>query len=606
MPRLKIVKGGDAGKSIDLPRELVVGRDNGNDLKLQDATCSRHHARIATLDGRAVLTDLGSNNGTFVNGQKVREQLLQDGDQILIGRTLIAFEAGASTDRAMTVCVRDLDAASVEVRTSVAAEAPEPDPGLHLKRLYEIARLAGSTLDARALLEGLAAALLEALEADTAVGLLEDGSEPVVRRRGERAGQVVVSRAILERARANREALLVSCVPQDAGLKGRRSLVEEGVRSVVCAPITRGGRPLGVLYADARRPGREFGPGDLELLRAAAQLAASSLDNARAYERARDRAADLEASGGGARRVIAADPKMIEVLALVDRVAAADSTVLLLGESGTGKEVLARAIHERSARPGGPFVALNCAAIVETLLESELFGYEKGAFTGAHRARPGKFEAAEGGTLFLDEIGELSPGFQAKLLRVLEDRTFFRVGGTVPIRVDVRVVAATNRDLQKAIRDSAFREDLYYRLAVVTIVIPPLRERRDDLPLLAHHFLESVRRRTKKSVRAISQEALEALARYPWPGNVRELENVIERAVILADGDTLEEKALPAEIREPRAAQPEETPIRLEDAEKGCIRRALEKTGGKKGEASKLLGISWPTLNKKIREYGLQ
>ncbi len=600
MPRLKIVSGRESGRIVDLAGGVVAGRDAGNDLALADETCSRHHARFLVVDGRAVVIDLGSNNGTFVNGEKVRDRLLQEGDKVLIGHTLMAYESGGAAGGPPTVRMGDFEGA---VQASVAADAPAPDPEAHLRRLFRLAVLLGSTLEMKPLLEGIAAESLDALDADTAVVIPEDGTEPAVRRRAGKAGSVQLSRTVLDRARRRREALLVACVPRDEALRDRESVVGEGIHSVLCVPLLRRGELLGILYADSRRKERTFAAPDLDLLRAVAQLAGPALDNAERHARL---AAPDPDSGEGFRGV-AADPRMREVIALAERVAPADSTVLLLGESGTGKEVLARLIHTVSGRREGPFVALNCAALVETLLESELFGYEKGAFTGAQRARPGKFESAQGGTLFLDEIGELSPGFQSKLLRVLQERTFYRVGGTVPIRVDVRIVAATNQDLQKAIKEGRFREDLYYRIGVVTIAIPPLRDRKDDIPLLAHHFLERVRKRTKKIIRGIAAPALEALGRYAWPGNVRELENVIERAAILSDGTILEEKALPLEIRHPASAPPPEGfPVNLEEAEKMCVRRALEITGGKKGEAAKLLGVSWPTLNKKLRDYGLE
>ena len=605
MPRLKIVSGGDAGKSVELPSELVAGRDGSNDLRLHDETCSRHHARFLNVENRVVVVDLDSNNGTFVNGEKVREHLLQEGDRILIGRTQLVFESGKETGNRLTVHVKDFETRTVTVKESRGTDAPVADPGAHLRRLYEIAGILNASLKVPELLDGLCGQVLEALDADTAIALVDGEAEPAVRRRDGRGGTAAVSRAVLERARTNREALLVSCVPDDEALRGRESLVEEGVSSVLCTPLLHAGRLLGILYADSRREDRAFGSGDLEFLRAVSHLAAPALDHALQHARARTRVSELDAQVNESYRAVAADAKMLEVLELARKVSAADSTVLLTGESGTGKEVLARAIHDASPRRSGPFVPLNCAALVESLLESELFGHEKGAFTGAVRARPGRIETAEGGTLFLDEIGELSPAFQAKLLRVLQDRTFYRVGGTQLIRVDTRFVAATNRDLQAAIRESRFREDLYYRLSVVSIRIPPLRERPGDIPLLAHHFLERVRQRTKRAIRSISEGALESLRAYGWPGNVRELENVIERAAILADGESIDERALPAEIRTPSPAPPGELPVNLEEAEKVCIRRALELTGGKKGEAAKLLGISWPTLNKKIKKYGL-
>jgi len=313
-----------------------------------------------------------------------------------------------------------------------------------------------------------------------------------------------------------------------------------------------------------------------------------------------------EAFGPPAAGMVGGSTRMKDVQALIAKVAPTSSTVLIRGESGTGKELVARGLHAASKRTGKPFIKVVCAALPDTLIESELFGYEKGAFTGAVKTTPGKVETAAGGTLFLDEIGELSAAFQAKLLRFLQDRTYFRVGGTKPKTVDVRIVAATNRDLSKAIKEGAFREDLYYRLSVVSIHVPPLRERRGDIPGLAKHLLDRIRERVKKPAREFAAAALDAMVAYAWPGNVRELENVIERAIILADGPRIDAGLLPVEVRSPSSAPPGEMPVNLEEMEKICVRRALEKTGGKKGEAAQLLGISWPTLNKKLRDYGLE
>jgi transcriptional regulator with PAS, ATPase and Fis domain len=270
--------------------------------------------------------------------------------------------------------------------------------------------------------------------------------------------------------------------------------------------------------------------------------------------------------------------------------------VLVTGETGTGKELVARALHAGSRRAGGPFIAVNCAAFVETLLEAELFGHEKGAFTGADRARAGRFEQAHGGTLFLDEVGELAPGLQGKLLRVLETREFHRVGATKPTRVDVRIVAATNRDLRA---DDSFREDLYYRLGVVTLHCPPLRERAGDVALLARRFLDDKR---------FTAAAIGKLEAYPWPGNVRELKNVCERCAVFAAGETIDADALPLEVRLGRASGVVEKPGEvktLREMEKVMVARALEATGGNRTRAAKLLGITYPTLKKKIDEFGL-
>jgi len=294
---------------------------------------------------------------------------------------------------------------------------------------------------------------------------------------------------------------------------------------------------------------------------------------------------------------------MRRVRELVERVAVTDSTVLVTGESGTGKELVARAIHVGSARRERPFVALDCAALVETLCESELFGHVKGAFTGATASRPGRFELADGGTVFLDEIANVGAAIQAKLLRVLQEREITRVGDGRPIRVDVRVVAATNRDLAAEIRDGRFREDLYYRLGVVTIELPPLRARREDIPPLAQGLLRRIRERRALPPRALSAAALEALEHHDWPGNVRELENTLERALVLAQGAEIGPGDLGLGTGEPAAAAPSGEDLSLVSAEVEQIRRVLDLTGGRLGRAASLLGIDRKTLWRKIRAY---
>ncbi len=294
-------------------------------------------------------------------------------------------------------------------------------------------------------------------------------------------------------------------------------------------------------------------------------------------------------------------------------VAPAPSTVLIVGESGTGKELVANAIHQNSPRAAGPFVAVNCGAIPGEILESELFGHEKGAFTGAHQRRIGLIEAASGGTLFLDEISELSPELQVKLLRVLEDRKVTRVGGSATIPVDFRLVAATNRNLERWVADGRFRQDLYYRLKVVTLEIPPLRERPEDIPLLVRHFLERFNRELDREVTGIEQAALNALMRYPWPGNVRELRNLLESLVLFARGGEITLEDLPREYRAAEAAgvgaAPETPgaawkPRPMEEIEKEAILRTLEYTGGHRARAAQLLGIGLRTLQRKLKEYG--
>jgi DNA-binding NtrC family response regulator len=305
--------------------------------------------------------------------------------------------------------------------------------------------------------------------------------------------------------------------------------------------------------------------------------------------------------------IIGDSGRMQEVLSLVRRVAPSDATVLIRGESGTGKELIARALHYASPRAAGPLVKVNCAALAESLLEAELFGHEKGAFTGAVASRKGRFELADGGSIFLDEIGDLPPHLQVKLLRVLQEREFERVGSSRPIKVDVRLLAATHRDLEALVREGRFREDLYYRINVVTIVLPPLRERREDLPPLIEHFLRAFAGKNGKSVRGLTREARDALLRYDYPGNIRELENLIERAVVLTRDDVIGVEDLPLTLETPASGPGNEAGLvaAVEGLERRMIREALAKADGTQTRAAELLGISERVLRYKLKKYGL-
>ena len=309
--------------------------------------------------------------------------------------------------------------------------------------------------------------------------------------------------------------------------------------------------------------------------------------------------------------IIGRSPAMVKLLETVAQVAPSEATVLITGESGTGKEMIAGAIHFNSPRKDGPFVKLNCAAITETLLESELFGHERGAFTGAYKRKEGRFRQAHGGSIFLDEISEMSLAMQVKLLRVLQDREITRVGGEEVINVNVRLIAATNKDLLKEIEAGRFREDLFYRLNVVTLKMPPLRERREDVPLLAKHFLETFCQKNRKEMKGFTPQAMDLLLKYDWPGNVRELMNAVERGVVLANSEYLDKKDLPLALKDEtiEGAAPLEQAIPgdlpLEEVEKASILKTLELTGGNKSEAARRLGITRRTLHKKLKKYGV-
>jgi two-component system, NtrC family, response regulator AtoC len=345
-------------------------------------------------------------------------------------------------------------------------------------------------------------------------------------------------------------------------------------------------------------------PFDLEELKLVLGKAMQYSDLAAEVERLRgelDKAWDVQG-------IVASEPRMLEVIETVHKVAPTNATAMIYGESGTGKELIARALHNLSSRASKPFVSVSAGALPETLLESELFGYEKGAFTGAMTPKPGRFEMANGGTLFLDEIGDVSAATQVKLLRVLQERTFERLGGTRSIDVDVRVVAATNQDLQQLIADGTFREDLFYRLNVVPIHLPPLRSRAADIPLLVAHFLE----KSGAGKKRISPDAMEAMINYQWPGNIRELENTIERMVILSHGDEITVDDLPSEVRSgygisvnPQAFILPEQGIDLEEVEMDLVKQALDRSGSSVPKAAKLLGLTSKTLEARMQRFGL-
>jgi transcriptional regulator with GAF, ATPase, and Fis domain len=420
-------------------------------------------------------------------------------------------------------------------------------------------------------------------------------------------------------------------IPPDT--ERNRLLLSTGMRSWLRVPVRLWGEVRGSLGFLAREPAR-FGPADVEVARRLADRVALALSYHRMAEEARiaaaerERALRLEATVETLTRelesrerlkVAGASKSWKEVLLQVGRVAPSETTALITGESGTGKEVVSRLIHEGSPRAGRPFVAINCAALPEQLLESELFGHEKGAFTGAVATKIGRLEQAAGGTLFLDEIGEMSPLVQAKLLRVLQEREFQRLGGTRTLRADVRLIAATNRDLGQAIRQGRFREDLYYRLAVFEIAIPPLRERAEDVLVLAETFLEELCAAMGRPCAGISRDARDWLLAYPWPGNVRELRNAIERAILLCDGGLITRDHLPAAVGRPEQARPASTNgaydpeaplppggVDLDDLERGYIEKALERTRGNKAKASRLLGLTRAQLYSRLDKYGLR
>jgi len=378
-------------------------------------------------------------------------------------------------------------------------------------------------------------------------------------------------------------------------------------RCLLAAPMVHRSEVIGVIEVVNRLDEGVFDDADQKMLQIFATLAASATQNARAYAELKERFEGLRGYVAKRPSIIGDSPLLQEVLDLCQRVAASDATVLLLGETGTGKELVARHIHSSSRRREETFVAINCAALTETLLESELFGHEKGSFTGAHAQRRGCFELANRGTLFLDEIGDISRSTQAKLLRVLQEKEFVRVGGTEAIPCDVRIIAATNRHLKNMMADGVFRDDLYYRLSVFPIRLPALRDRGDDVPKLVQHFVEKAVKQFRIPELRVSGETMSRLQAYEWPGNIRELQNVVERSVLMSDGPVLLPSHLPPDIDGASPSdQPLEDPRTLRGQERNLIVKALDEAGWNQSQAARALGITRYHLRHRMKKYDIQ
>ena len=385
--------------------------------------------------------------------------------------------------------------------------------------------------------------------------------------------------------------------------------IDYETRSIACVPLKINERTIGVVQVINKQKDRQFTEADMAVLEEFSNLAALGIGSARSLAQVREENQNLKRELGEKHQIIGKSMILSKVLQDAQKLSRSKTTALIQGESGTGKELLARLIHRESPRKDDPMVVLNCAALPETLLESELFGYEKGAFTGATGRKIGKFEAAHEGTLFLDEIGEMAPGIQAKLLRVLQEGVFYRVGGTTPITVDVRVLSATNKDLKKEVAENRFREDLFYRLNVVQLDMPPLRERLEDVPDLALHFLDVFKKETGLAGLAISEAAMEKMTNYAWPGNIRELRNAIERAVVMGDGKLIRPDDLPI-----AGSQPKQTGLKvgltldeaLNEFKKEFILLNLKHTGGNRSKAAKIMDIQRTYLSRLITRYDIR
>jgi len=627
--RLEAVSGPFEGRSFPLTEdEISIGREPDNQISLLDSLVSRRHCIIQKNGEGFLLRDLDSRNSTFVNQVPVNERLLADGDEIRIGKSILIFQGlstkasgvhasleldSAPTPGGPTLILRKQDAIYLQPTLPLASVATERALR-DLKVLLDFSETLNSVRGLAALQHKVLEAVLETSSADRAAILLtEQGTNGFSSAIGwdRRLGPnqpIQVSQTILNQVLGENLAVLCNDVPGDQALREAESLLAPRVRSVLSVPLEVQDKVLGALYLDTSSQNVRFDAELLQLVTALGNIAALAIENASHVERLGDENRRLQQEINIQHSMVGESQRMREVYQFVSRVAARESTVLIQGESGTGKELVARAIHKNSGRADRPFVAINCAAIVDTLLESELFGHERGAFTGAVGQKKGKLEIAEGGTVFLDEVGELAAPLQAKLLRVLQEREFERVGSTRPIKLDIRLIAATNVDLNEASHAGKFRQDLYYRLNVVSLEVPPLRTRPEDIPLLAAFFTARYSEKVNRRVAGISPKARACLLRYPWPGNVRELENAIERAVVLGSTELILPEDLPDSILEETASS--EEPITalhegIREAKKKLIEQAIEQANGNYTEAAGILGVHPNHLFRLIRTLKL-
>ena len=651
-----VVKQGGTPRDVFrlVPGKVVtVGRAPTNRVVIWDEVCSRNHCEIFQNDSDWTLRDLGSRNGTKINGERVAgDRELTEGELIQIGECELGFtydpsrslsevdqEDHFNSDAETTVDLvyeRPSDSEHAIILRTRNSRYQSPSPAevagndrisQELARLYQLALDMGAASNAKNLSKVVLDGLFAATSADIgAVLLLPEAitgeAKPSELRviAYEGTGDVpyqkvsdFLSRTVL----ADREAILARDLSDDSRLIDRDSLGEIHARSVICAPIRVGPTIHGLIHLYSTNPEIPLDADDLEFTLAVADQMALILDSlvqkeslATGLARAKDENQTLRRQLEIDSELVGDSPVMSHLRDQIAKIAPTEATVLIRGESGVGKELVARAIYFSSRRRNEPFVCMNCAALSESLLESELFGHEKGAFTGATDRKNGKFEQAHGGTLFLDEVGEMSSTIQSKFLRALEGHPFERVGGETPIQVDVRVLAATNRDLERSVEEGKFRADLYFRLHVVEIQVEPLREHRADIPTLAIHFLKRLAAKSNRPVERFTPAGLEALMTYDWPGNIRELQNAIERAIILCAGREITDADIQLSTLGASPANPEVQSkgtdyreLSLDVLEQEHILATLKRTKWNKSQAAQILGIERSTLDRKLKRY---
>jgi transcriptional regulator with GAF, ATPase, and Fis domain len=613
-PRLLAITGPAIGVSYPIATDwFTIGRDARSQLALSDGAASREHCVILRQADGFVIRDLGSLHGTLVNDERVTERLLVHGDCIKVGRSRLRFLAAeefACEETRGDTSVIEIPPGPVQVPAAL-----ENSRDLHtllrmsimlhsFHELYKARRSPARSILERHLLEFI----FEVIPASHGAILLyeDDLNEPALLSvRSEESAPhrpVAINRTLVKRVTGERCGLIVQNLEAEQPAGGGPGVS----KALLLAPLTIRERVCGVVYLE----GAAFRETDLQLLVALVQIASMALENAFHLDWLETENERLESELHPDHHMIGDSARLRELQRNIVRAAQAKSTVLIVGETGTGKELVARAMHQNSPRAGQPFMAVNCAALAETLLESELFGHEKGAFTGAFALKKGRLEVAAGGTLFLDEIGEMPLPLQAKLLRVLQERQMERVGGTQPIKLDIRLIAATNRNLEEEVRAGRFRQDLYYRLNVVTLKTPPLRDRQSDISMLAMHFASKFGAQCGRRISGISPEAEAYLLQYDWPGNIRELENALERAVVLGSTDMIQLEDLPESIREiARPADMARAPglqDAVDRAKREAIVQAFLQAKNDHAAASRLLGVHPNYLYRLMRNLGMR
>ncbi|KAA1258476.1 Transcriptional regulatory protein ZraR [Rubripirellula obstinata] len=644
-------------KSGDGVGEAVLGRSSSNQIVLQSERASRRHARIfwnsGDRDGEGsgwMIEDLGSRNGTTVNGKQIDSPvLLSDPSTIELAGFSITFshridvggidsdgkrvsaDASATSDDLTS----EFDASAITDRRAESRYLDVADGNTHGQasqtsgRLLSLAFALARAADFDQVIERTLEAIDDHRQIDTAgVYAIREADHanleselPLVgtRQHGPRSYRRAPESLIAIVSADGGQATLARNVLGDSNLATENSRGEIEVESLILAPVrSSDGKLIGLIHLTTTAEQPPLNSDDLEFIVAVAQILSESLRGVHqrselnsSLKQSRRKVELLQQQVGQNNRMIGRSAVMVEVANKIKLAAPTSATVLVRGESGVGKELVASAIHHASDRSEGPLVCLNCAALSPTLLESELFGHEKGAFTGATDKKTGKFEAADTGTLMLDEIGEMSADIQAKFLRVLEGHAFERVGGNKSIKVDVRVVAATNRDLQAMVAEGKFRQDLFYRLNVVEIVVPPLRSRPEDVMLLAKFFLDRFKKETGRKIDGFTDQARNQLTAYHWPGNVRELKNVIERAVVLNTTNSVDSQHLMLTATSNPSSSPDASTsatgtMTIAELEQSHIEQVLRQTGGNKSQAAKVLGIERSTLDRKLKRWANQ